>query len=304
MTFTSAGWNLQNIITEARGITGRPDQTQISDAQMTIFANYYYQFVMPKELKIFFQYKYYSFFTLANVQTYNWPVTFATLNPAVYADGFPMEWYTDPDLFYQDYPVQDNKQTVATGNGAPGTFSFNISSFPVLIGTVYVTDGVQVANDNGKGGFVDSVPTDTYPNGTPLAGTINYVAGTVTGLVFLNPTVNGANIVCTFGTYQSARPQAILYFNNTFTLALPPDQVYEITMEGLPIPTALSSLTDVPFRPDLGPLIALGMSLHIFKLYNQMDQYQQYLPEYNRFKDVCMQDTYEVYLYQRSVPAF
>ncbi len=89
-----------------------------------------------------------------------------------------------------------------------------------------------------------------------------------------------------------------------FVLRPVPDQVYRIKMQGIQVPKPLVELTDVPFRPDLGPLIALGAALHRFKLFTQMDQYAQYLPEYNRFKDVCMQDTYEEYLYIRSVPTF
>ncbi len=91
---------------------------------------------------------------------------------------------------------------------------------------------------------------------------------------------------------------------NMFVLRPVPDQTYQITMQGIQIPVAMIEYTDVPFRPDLGPLIALGASMHIFKLFNQMDQYQEIVPEYMRFKDICMQDTYEEYLYQRSIPTF
>jgi hypothetical protein len=115
------------------------------------------------------------------------------------------------------------------------------------------------------------------------------------------------------------RPQGILFFKSQplpnatqaaidademFVLRPCPDQVYLIKMQGIQVPQPLVNYTDVPFRADLGPLIALGASLHIFKLFNQMDQYDQYLPEYNRFKDVSMQDTYEELLYQRAIPAF
>jgi hypothetical protein len=75
-------------------------------------------------------------------------------------------------------------------------------------------------------------------------------------------------------------------------------------MQGIQIPAPMINYTDVPFRPDLGPLIALGAALHRFKLFNQMDQYDQYMPEFLRFKDVSMQDTYEELIYTRSTPTF
>lgn len=327
MPFTSPIWTLSTIITEVRGITGRPDSSMISDQQMANYINYYYQFVLPKELKIFWGYSYYQFFTQANVDQYLAPSTiqFQTLNPQVWVDGFPVCWYISPDLFYSDWPAQENKQTVAQADGMNNSFTFQITDFPVLIGSVYVTDGTQIAQDNGTGGFID--PT----TGNALSGSINYTAGTVSGLGFTNIPVANAQIVVTYQTYLPNRPQSILYFPsqpltdsslptlqalNMFVLRPVPDQVYLVKMQGIQVPQPLIAVdtTDVttgvvtpgsvPFRSDLGPLIALGASLHIFKIFNQMDQYEQYLPEYYRFKDVCMQDTYEELFYERSVPAF
>lgn len=314
MSFTSATWTLQNIETEVRGITGRPDVSMMSKAQLDNIINFYYQNVLPKELKIFWGYTYFQFYTQANVDQYVAPANFQTFNPQVWASGWPIEWYISPDLFYQDYPQQQNFTVVATGTGSLNSFTFQIPAFPIIIGSLYVTDGTQIAQDNGLGGFVD-------PNNgnAPLAGTINYVNGTVVGLAFPVPPAANTNITQSSQTYMANRPQGILYFksapladatpaaiSNTdmFVLRPVPDQVYQIKLQGIQVPPALVNNNDVPFRPDLGPLIALGASLHIFKLFNQMDQYAQYVPEYNRFKDVSMQDTYEELLYQRSVPAF
>lgn len=311
MTFPAQVWNLQNIITEVRGITGRPDASMMTDTSVVNYINYYYQYVLPKELKIFWGYTYYQFFTQANVDQYPAPNTFQTLNPQVWADGWPITWYISPDIFYEDYPQQMNKQVVGTGNGVQVAFSFQIAAYPILEGSLYVTDGTQVAVDNGAGGFVSST-------GAPLTGTINYTTGAVTLTFAAAPGLN-VNITATSQTYLPNRPQGILFFksqplpnatqaaidaDNMFVLRPVPDQVYLIKMQGIQIPSPLVDYTNVPFRADLGPLIALGASLHIFKLFNQMEQYEEMLPEYNRFKDVSMQDTYEELLYQRAVPSF
>lgn len=230
-----------------------------------------------------------------------------TLNPQVWADGFAMDWYLSPDNFYSDYPIQLNKLAVGQGDGTTVTFAFDVPQFPILAGSLYVTDGTQVAVDNGSGGFT-----------APSSGSIDYASGSVSVTFPVAPVAN-ANITETSQTYMANRPIAILYYpsaplgdataaaitnNNTFVLRPVPDQVYQIKLQGINTPTPMVNYTDVPFRPDLGPLIALGASLHIFKVFNQLDQYEQYVPEYQRFKDVSMQDTYEEYLYQRSVPQF
>lgn len=316
---STAGWNFNGILSEFRSITGIPDASMYSDSQCAVLINYYYQYVLPKELKIFWGYTNYQFFTVANQDQYLAPAGFQTVNPNVYADGFPIEWYIDPDTFYQDWPQQENKQTVATADGVNnGPYSFNVSAFPILPRSLYVTDGTQVVQDNGTGGFTQVSPLSNV--GPVLSGTVNYVTGAVSSLVFRStPMPANASIVATSQTYMANRPQGILFYPQTplldatqatlnavqmFVLRPVPDQVYLVKMHGITIPAPFLNYTDVPFRPDLGPLIALGAALHRFKLFNQMDQYEQYLPEYNRFKDDCMQDTYEELLYERSIPKF
>jgi hypothetical protein len=307
-----AGWTLNDIIQKVRGTTGRPDASMMSNATIIDYINKYYQYVMPKELKIFWGYTYHQFYTQANVDQYIAPANFQTLNPTAYADGFPLEWYLSPDVFFSDYPQQENKVVVGNGNGSLNSFTFQIPAFPVLARSVYVTDGTQIAQDNGTGGF-------TTPTGISLGGTINYATGSVVGLSFLAPPAANTNITCASQTYMANRPQGILFYKtrtlidatvaardlvNMFVIRPVPDQVYLIKMQGIQIPPELINLTDVPFRPDLGPLIAYGASLEIFADFNQMDQYDQTLTQFNRYKDVSMQDTYEELIYTRSVPAF
>ncbi len=313
MVFTAPSWTLQDILNEFRAIAGVPDTSMLSDQDAVDLINWFYQYVLPKELKIFWGYTYYNFYALPGIDQYVSPINFQTLNPSVTVDGFPVEWYSSPDTFWQDWPEQVNKTPVSNGNGIINSFTFQIPAFPVLPRSLYVTDGTQIAQDNGSGGFFD-------PNtNLSLIGTVNYTSGAVSGLAFTNPPAANTTITQSSATYMANRPQAILFFKtqplanstvttlnavNMFVLRPVPDNTYQVKMQGIQVPAPLINLTDVPFRIDLGPLIALGAALHRFKRLNQMDQYDQYLPEYQRFKDVSMQDTYEVYLYQRSVPAF
>jgi hypothetical protein len=312
------GWTLSDIIAKVRGTTSRPDATMMTDATIIDYINKVYQYVLPKELKIFWGNTYYQFYTNPNIDQYIAPLDFQTVNPSVTADGFPVLWYISPDTFFQDYPQQENKQVVGNGTGSLNSFSFTLSAYPVLARSVYVTDGTQVVQDvptgtTGSGTFID------YPSGLPVTGTINYATGTVAKLFFLTPPALNTNITATSMTYLPNRPQGILFYKtaplsdstlavrdavNMFVVRPVPDQTYLIKMQGIQIPPPLVNPNDVPFRTDLGPLIAYMASLEIFADFNQPDQYQQTLVQYTRYKDVSMQDTYEEYLYQRSVPSF
>ncbi len=134
------GWTLADIISKVRATTGRPDASMMTDATITDYINRYYQYVLPKELKIFWGYTTYEFFTRPNIPEYPAPVTFQTLNPSVTADGFPIDWYISPDLFFQDYPDKLNKAVVETGNGVQTSFGFTVPAYPILIGSLYVTE--------------------------------------------------------------------------------------------------------------------------------------------------------------------
>jgi hypothetical protein len=290
-----ATWTLADIRTKVRATTGRPDESALSNVDLDDFINKYYQLVLPKELKIFWGYTYYTFLTESGVDQYSPPSNFQTVNPRIWMDGFDGDWYLSPDLFYQDYPEQVNKMVMATGDGVTNNFTFTISAFPILIGSLYVTDGTQTAVDDGSGGFT----------GDASAGSIDYTTGSVSGLVFTNPPAANTNITETSETYTPTRPQGLLYYDNIFTLRPVPDNVYLIKLQGIKIPTALSADGDIPFRPDLGPLIAFGASLEIFSNFSQDEEYDKlFNGQYARYKDICMQDTYEEYMYQRSIPTF
>lgn len=314
-----AGWTYADIEQKIRNTTGRPDASMMSSATILDYVNKVYQYVIPKELKIFWGYTYHSFYTQANVDQYVGPTTaFQTLNPQVWVDGFPMEWYLSPDLFYQDYPNRLNKQTVANGDGITNSFSYAVSAYPVLPASVYVTDGTQIVKDNGvspTGAF-----TTVQPTSGAVTGSIDYLTGAVSNQGFVAPPASDTNITVSYQTYLANRPCGILYYPSQaltdstpatrnslkiFVLRPVPDQVYLVTMQGIQIPAPFTGAsTEVPFREDLGPLIAYAASLEIFSDFNQMDQYDQAMVQFLRYKDVSMQDTYEEYLYQRSVPTF
>lgn len=319
------GWTLNDIIGEVRAITGRPNESMMSNDQIITYINRYYQNVLTKELKLFFGYTYHSIYTQANINFYLAPQDFQTLNPVATVDGFPMTWYIDPDLFYQDYPSNNfQKQSVGTGDGSTNAFSFTVQA-PVRQGSLYVSDGTQIAKSSARGNFYNPAITDeSSPLVAPrpssiTGGNINFVTGTVTNMAFSTPPALGADLQATWLNYLPNRPQAILFYQNYplsnstyttysqewwFNVAPVPDQTYRIRLKGIQVPAALINLTDIPFRQDLGPLIALGTSQIIFRNFNQMDQYQQIQVEFDRYKHICMTDTYEEYLYQRSVSKF
>jgi len=381
---STAGWTLTNIISKIRAITGAPSSNQLSDAQITAYANNYYVYAMPLELKEQIQNQFLTFKTVPGTDIYSFPSGYFTDSPGAYADGFPLVFYQDPDIFYQDWPQQYAVDNIATGNGvttafsgglqnppiivgtlfiaaddpsgtqqvvsdqgisvteeiAVGTgvvaYSGTLSTFPILQGSLSITDGVETFADNGGGlltGNAGGTGTIVYSTGvwsvtfnaavtagvaieatytTNLqsgtlsgngSGTINYLTGAYT-VTFDTAPASSAVIYAKYQGYQGNRPQGVLFFDNEFTLRPVPDQAYQIQMQGFIIPTLLVNATDTPTQVEWGALIAFGASLDIFSDRGDLDNYERYFPIFKRFENVALGRTIQQYTAEQSVPRF
>ncbi len=148
-----AGWTYADIDTKVRNLTGSPSTDQISAAVMSNYINNYYVFSMPFELKEQIQLDFLDFNVFPGVNEYDFTSVggmFLTDQPGAYADGFPLIFYQDPDIFYQDFPQQYATDILATGDGTTTFFSGGLQNPPIIIGTLYITDGTQVVQDQGS----------------------------------------------------------------------------------------------------------------------------------------------------------
>jgi hypothetical protein len=285
-------WPLSAIITKVRSVTGAPSIDQLSDAQITDYINNYYVFTMPFELKEQIENQFLDFKTVVGQDIYAFPGGYFTDQPGAYADGFPLIFYQDPDIFYQDWPQQYGTDNLATGDGITSNFSGGLQNPPLIMGSLFITDGTQVLQDNGAGVLTG--------NGN---GTINYVTGAY-NVTFTNPPLASATIYGKYQGYAGNRPQGILFFDNEFTLRPVPDQVYQIHLQGYIKPTLLVNNADTPLQEEWGPLIAYGASLEIFSDRGDMENYERYYPQFKRYENVALGRTIQQLSSEQSVPRF
>lgn len=165
-------WNLLQIISKVRNLTGTPSPSQLTDAQVTDYINTYYTFVMPFELKEQINLQPLNFSLLPNQDVYSFPGGFLTDQPMAYVDGFPLIFYQDRDIFFQDWPQQYGTDSVSTGDGITTTFTGTTQAFPIIQGTFLITDGSQVVNDLGSQVFQEVI--DTGNGGAAYAGVLSF----------------------------------------------------------------------------------------------------------------------------------
>lgn len=378
------GWTLADIRTKVRNVTGSPSADQITDADLNAYINNYYVFTMPFELKEQITNQFLTFKTTPGINVYAFPGGYFTDQPGAYADGFPLIFYQDPDIFYQDWPQQYAVNNIATGDGTTSTFNGGLQNPPVIIGSLFIaaddpngnqqvvsdngnhidqniavgtgvatyngtltvfpivpgsltiTNGTEIFTDNGFGLLVGSLGgtgTIAYNTGVwnvtfnsvvPVgvvisgeydstattgvlsgdgAGTINYLTGAYS-VTFDNAPAQTAVVYAKYQGYSGNRPQGVLFFNNQFTFMPVPDQAYQIQMQGYIKPTLLTNDNDTPLQEEWGPLIAYGASLEIFNDRGDEESYQSYWPIFKRYENVALGRTIQQYTAEQSVPRF
>ena len=148
-----------------RALTGSPSTDQLSQSQVQDYINNYYVYVMPFELKEQIENQFLSFKTTPGVNIYAFPSGYFTDQPGACADGFPLVFYQDPDVFFQDWPLQYAVDNIATGDGTTTSFSGGLQNPPVIIGSLFIvsddTTGLQyVLNDDGDGNDDENVDNE------------------------------------------------------------------------------------------------------------------------------------------------
>ncbi len=294
---STAGWTLANMQLKFRSVTGTTSTDQLTDAQVQAYLNNYYVYTMPFELKEQITDQFLKFNTTPGIDVYAFPGGYFTDSPGAYADGFPLVFYQDPDVFYQDWPQQYAVDNIATGDGVTTAFSGGLQNPPLIIGSLFITSDDQTGlqyqlTDNGDGTLSG--------DGT---GSIDYLTGAYS-FNFTTAPAASAVIYAKYIGYSGNRPQGILFFNNQFTLRPVPDQSYAIQMQGYIQPTTLSLSTDTPLQPEWGPVIVYGAALERFQDIGDNDNYERYYPVFKRFENVALGRTIQQLTEQQSVPRF
>jgi len=265
-------WTKAKILQKIRKITGRFSENEMSNTELGERLNQYYQLRFPAEVKLEQKYVFYDFLTTPNQATYAVPDTLYTnYEQPVTVNNLSMLWYQDSTKFENENPLQYNFAKPWTGDGVTVTFTTTLGGFPIYPSTLTISDNTET--------FEDTTTTWTDADITltgSLGGTatINYSTGAIS-VTFNAAPDDGQLIYLNYVKFEANRPQAMLYFENTFTLSPPPDQPYVIKMKAYKVVTALTNATDRPELDEWGPCIAYGTSLGIFADYGEMDSYSQ-----------------------------
>jgi len=284
-------------------------------------------------------------------QLVNFQNLYITVHPPFYVAGFESFYSQDRTQFFRIYPKINNVlQTANTGANpaSAGPYAGVINTQQLIAVPGFIQNLTLLQNNvlfnaigtNGVGlslvdiPVVDPVSGYKTNNGNlfdpnsaayraalinpPIAidpnNTINYITG-VYNINFSANVQPGTPINSETVPVSTARPQAILFYNNMFTLRPVPDQAYTINFEVYQRPVALGNPADplvppgsgyqmIPELEEYWQLIALGTSIKILQDRLDMESVALIQPEYNLQMRLCLRRTLVQHSNQRTATIY
>lgn len=297
--------NLIKIRTKIRRITDSPSVAQITDNELNEYINTFYQFDFPAHLRLFTNFVPFQFYTSPNVDSYSTnsePLSSVntlsdfknrvlSVHPPIYIDGETAFYTQSPGEFYGIYPKnKEVKDTQLKTDGVISSFTGTLSSKPVQRQTVSFTSE-----------SVAGLPLNLVDSGSVTVGfealltgdgggLINYETGAFT-LNFSAAPSALARITSHVLPYKASRPQAVLYYANTFTIRPIPDDVYSVEMQIYRSIIDLLADNSVPELDQWWQYIAYGAAKKLFEDRMDMDSVQLIMPEFKKQEELVLRRT-------------
>lgn len=304
-------WDLQRIESTARQISGQLSAQQLTSTDLDFFINAYYQYDLPRKLKIEEFYYTYTFPLYQNVSTYTLPgdftdsleLAFTHVEPKLFVNGVPIRYTQDTNSYYCVTPSDFAIETIGVGDGTTTNFTYTTNFQPIVSDQVSSVMIVAIPGQTNPPGIQQEIIDDGIGNLSGAGtGTVDYIAGTI-NVSFTTPPPVNSTIQITYHFEQVGRPNTVLFYKREFTFYPTPDTLYQARIDAFKQPTALVEPTDVPLKPEWGEIIAIGAALKILRAFGQYEKYKEV--EMTYFKEEwskLMSDTDNQLMASRSAP--
>lgn len=148
----------------------------------------------------------------------------------------------------------------------------------------------SIQNPYGVGNLIQFDPLN--PQNAPLiVGTVNYLTGAITvNFMYTIPTTSAINYQCI--PYAPGRPQAVFFFDNTFSFRPIPEKPFLFQIDAYYNPAAfLTTANAIPYR-FMTEYLARGTARKILQDYGDVEQLQLYEPWFREQEAFVLRKTY------------
>ncbi len=265
--------------------------------------------------------------TIVSNPMYNFQNKYLTVHPPTYVAGYQTMYTQDREQFFGYYPKLNSIIfTGFSGDGFSNTFSGIINTQQILlpfppgfqqrIGLLQKQILFDSLDANLNGLALVDVPVINAATGNPTtignlydpasaayqtalvtpptvvdpSNTVNYATGVYTAS-FSSPPGANQPINTQVVIVGLARPQAILFHNNLFTIRPVPEQTYRVNIEVYARPTALLATTQKPELEEYWQYIAYGAAKKIFEDRMDLESVNMIMPEFKKQENLCNRRT-------------
>jgi hypothetical protein len=298
---TNPPTTLETIQTKVRKLTRSPSVAQLSTADLNDYINTFIAYDFPDHIRLFDTKTTFSFYcepyqdvyltdtsiTPTTNPLYDFQNKYISIDTPLYIAGYESYLSQSREEFFNQYPLFNNIQTVATGNGVLLTFTGTLNDIPVLrnevtFSSVDINNNGLALADDGNGALVDQL-------GTGGTGTINYVTGAYS-VTFNAAPANSEPITAQTRPYVASRPRSMLFYDNKFTLRPVPDKPYKITFDAYMRPTAILA-GENPQLQDWWQYIAYGAAKKVFEDRMDQESVNMIMPEFKEQERLVLRKT-------------
>lgn len=322
---------LEKIYIKVRRLTRSPSDAQLSNNDINDYVNQFVLYDLPAHLRLFELRTVLTFYTTPLVSDYattttdpddplyNFKNRYITIHQPIYINGFKRFFTQSRDQFYGIFPqVQSIVAYPTLGDGVQLQYNGTLTTTPIIKGQF------EVNSVNALGAGLNKVDVP-YPPGNALYPTygamvtpntappvaldpnnyINYLTNTW-AVQFPSAPAAQEEIWIKSVPNAAGIPQAMLYYDDIFTLRPIPDQVYKIEMEVYKRPSELLS-TNLNQEPELeqwAQFIAYGAARKVFQDRLDMESLQLIEPEYKQQELLVLRRTIVQLTNQRTSTIF
>jgi hypothetical protein len=306
--------DLDTIRTKVRRIVRSPSIAQLSDIDIDQYINTFVIYDFPEHLRLFDLRTTLTFYTKPFIDVYetnttdvtdplyNFKNKYITVHPPLYIAGYQQFFSQSREQFFGIYPMVNSIASIGVaGDGVTTAFAGLVQYGTPIMQNNVLFSSVDI---NGNGLALHDVPVNST-FGTLVGDVgigpnfINYLTGAFS-FVFATAPAIGVAINSQTIPYVAALPQAVLYYDNKFTLRPVPDQPYRVNLEAYIIPTELLAQYQDPDIQQWWQYIAYGAAKKVFEDRSDVDSVQQIMPEFKTQERLVLRKTLQQYANDRT----
>jgi len=299
---------LNNIIIKVRRLTRSMSEDQLSTDEIKNYINTFVLYDFPEHLRLSSLRTTFSFYAAPNIDVYetnttdplnplfNFKNQYISVHTPIYIAGYQAMFSQSREQFFAIYPMVNSILSIGTaGDGITTNFSGTIANTPFLQNNVLFSS----VDINGNALAVIDQPVSSTQgvlvnaNDGSLAGflpAINYVTGEFFFTFPVAP-ASGQAINSQTVPYVASQPQALLFYDEKFTLRPVPDQPYTVNMEVYKRPTELLDAGQQSELSEWWQYIAYGASKKVFEDRMDPESVQTIFPEFMKQQNLINRRT-------------